>query len=98
MAFTTTRSTNRIAKRQESAQAMMQKSKPKSHAHASEQFCKYENNSSKKGHCSAPAIALINQRNPAPGDLAISASLITIAATLAGNRLSALREKRAGSV
>ena len=80
-AFTTTQSTKHIAKRQESAPAMALKSEPKSHAHASEQFCKYENNSSKKGHCSAPEIALIYEKNPAPGDLAISAEPITIAAS-----------------
>ncbi|MGZ9125895.1 MAG: hypothetical protein ACXW48_22920 [Candidatus Binatia bacterium] len=73
-------------------------SEPKSHAHASERFCNYENNSSKKGHCSAHEIALINERNPAPGDLAVSAEPITIAASLAGNRLSASRDNRAGSM
>ena len=98
LAFTTTQSTNRIAKRQESAPAMTLKSEPKSHAHASEQFRKYENYSSKKGHSSVPEIALIDEKNPAPGDLAMTAESITFAARLAGNRLSAFRNNRAGSM
>jgi len=98
LAFTTTQSTNRIAMRQESAPAKKLKSEPKSHAHASGQFCKYENNSSKKGHFNVAEIALINETNPAPGDLAISAEPTTIAVNLAGNRLPALRNNRAGSM
>jgi len=96
--FKTTQSTNRIAERQESSQPRTLKSGPKSHAHASEQFWKYENNSSNKGHSSVPEIALIYEKNPAPGDLAITAEPITFAANLAGNRLSAFRNNRAGSI
>ena len=98
LVFKTTQSTDRIAKRQEFSQAMTLKSGPKSHAHASEQYWKSENNSSKKGYSSVSGIALINETNPAPGDLAITAEPITIATSLAENRLSALRNNRAGSM
>ena len=61
---------------------MTLQSGPKSYAHASERFWKYENNNSKNGHSSVPGTALINERNPAPGDLAISAEPIKIGASL----------------
>ena len=69
----------------------MLKSGPKSQAHASAQFWTYENISYKKGHSSDSGIALINETNPAPGDFAITAEPITLAASLTKNRLSALR-------
>jgi hypothetical protein len=94
----TTQSSNRIAKRQESSPPRTLKSGPRSHAHASEQYWKYENYSSKQGRSSVPEIALINEKNPAPGDLAMTAEPFTFAARLAGNRLSALRNHRAGSM
>jgi len=96
--FTNTQSTDIIAKRKESAPAKTLKSGPRSHAHASEQYWKYENYSSKQGRSSVPEIALINEKNPAPGDLAMTAEPFTFAARLAGNRLSALRNHRAGSM
>ncbi|MDP9131076.1 MAG: hypothetical protein M3N35_11875 [Candidatus Binatota bacterium] len=77
---------------------MTLKSESKSHAHASEQFWTYENNSSKKGHSSVSGIALINTTNPAPGVSAMTAEPITIAASLKENRLSALRNNRPGSM